>query len=157
MPQKKKQPAIPDAVLDAAMHRELASMDAALAQEAACVGKPGLKRSKGKRSGLGIQRAMVKYAMGELTAAVAILREAVAQADESMPAKEPYRFYMHAVLADWLSEAGEVHEAAGHLDIAWVFVTTESAGAVYLEEVRERKRKVDERRQTQSGSSESLS
>jgi hypothetical protein len=149
-----EKPVINDVALEGAMRRELTAMDDALASEAARIGGSDSTRSKRKRSGLGIAQATTKYAMGDLASAVKIMREATAHADESMPATEPYRFYMHAVLADWLSEAGEHDEATAHIGIAWAFVTTEPAGAVYLEEVRERKQKVDKRRQEQLGSSE---
>jgi hypothetical protein len=97
---------------------------------------------------MGFAQAMMRYSQDDLVGAMEIMRKAVEQADESMPNNEPYRFYMHAVLADWLSEMGasaELEEARRHIEIAWRFVTTDQMGKVYLAEVRERKAKVEGR------------
>jgi hypothetical protein len=150
----KREDNIPEDELAAALRRELTVMERAMGAEVARLDKQASKRAKSKKSGAGIQQATLRCAMGDLDGAVEILRKAVAAADESMGEREPYRFYMHAAFADWVSELGvkkglegaaELEEARRHMEVAWKFVTTEEAGKVYLEEVRERKTKVDGR------------
>ncbi len=146
---------IPQDELEASVRRELGEMEAAMGAESKRLEKKPSKRAKSKRSGISFSQATLRYAKDDLAGAVEIMRKAVAAADESMGDKEPYRFYMHAVLGDWVSElaltgggAGDraaIEEARRHIERAWAFVTTEPMGKVYLEEVRERKAKVEAR------------
>jgi hypothetical protein len=139
---------IPDDELAAVVRHDLTEMEAALGQELKRLAKGKSKGSRSKRSGMGFAQAMMRYLQADLAGAVDIMRKAVEQADESMPDSEPYRFYMHAVLADWLSELGaaaELEEARRHIEIASTFVTTHRMGKVYLAEVREREAKIEGR------------
>jgi hypothetical protein len=144
----KSEEAIPADELAGAVRHDLTEMEAALGQEVKRLAKRKSKGWRSKRSGMGFAQAMMRYLQDDLAGAVEIMRKAVEQADQSMPDNEPYRFYMHAVFADWVSELGgaaELEEARRHIDSAWAFVTTDQMGKIYLAEVRERKAKVDGR------------
>jgi hypothetical protein len=147
-PKEKSEEDIPEEELAAATGDMLTGMEAALGQEMKRLAKGKSKKSRSNRSGMRFAQAMMRYSQDDLAGAVEIMRQAVKQADASMPDNEPYRFYMHAVLADWVSELGgaaELEEAQRHIDIAWAFVTTNPMGQVYLAEVTERKAKVQGR------------
>lgn len=123
MAKRKEQPE--DAEIAAAIGRELGAMEEAILK----VKKKGAKR-------LGFHHAALRYAQGDVTGAVEILRQAVARLREN----EPYRYYMLSVLADWMSEAGEAEEAGRLIELAWAGV---APGGVYFEEIKERKGKVE--------------
>ena len=139
---------IPEDEFAAMARHELTEMEAALWQEVERLAKGKSKRSRSKMSAMTFAQAMMRYLQDDLLGAVEIMRKAVQKADKSMSNNQPYRFYMHAVLADWLSELGTttaIEEARRHIEIAWTFVTTDQMGNVYLAEVKERKAKVEAR------------
>src|SRR5262249_43669206 len=139
---------IPKEEFVATVRHDLTEMELAIGREVKRLTKRKSKGSRSKRSGMAFGQAMMRYLQDDLAGAIKVMRKAVEQADESMPNNEPYRFYMHAVLADWLSELGataNLEEARRHIDIAWTFVTTDQMGKVYLAEVKERKAKVEGR------------
>jgi hypothetical protein len=136
---------LPDHEIQALIRHNLSQFESAMNKGAASLSRKTSKRSRAKRSGLGFVQATLRYAQDDLSGAIEIMRDAIARADQSMGDKDPYRFYMHAVFADWLAESGAFDEARGHIDLAWNFVTTEPTGQVYLKEVTERKSKVDAR------------